>query len=203
MFGGYPPTAIGYPPTAIGYTPTAIGYPPTAIGCPPTAISCPPTAIGCPPTAIGCPPTAIGCPPTAIGYPPTAISYPPAAIIGRIGHSEFFFFFLLRQPRQAVYKRLGDPQARDMHKVAVRRLIIPIIPGGGIFSPVPPVTEPCFPEGWFPVGTFDEPQLGCAAMARATQRAQAGCQNGFRTPPHNPQSQSRSDSAVQFVKAVS
>jgi hypothetical protein len=48
---------------------------------------------GYPPTAIGCPPTAIGCPPTAIGYPPTAISYPPAAIIGRIGHSEFFFFF--------------------------------------------------------------------------------------------------------------
>ena len=80
----------------------------------------------------------------------------------------------------------------------MRRLIIPIIPGGGIFSPVPPVTEPCFPEGWFPVGTFDEPQLGCAAMARVTQRAQAGCQNGFRTPPHNPQmaSGTRSDGLV-------
>ena len=98
MFGGYPPTAIGYPPTAIGYTPTAIGYPPTAIGCPPTAIGCPPTAIGCPPTAIGYPPTAIGCPPTAIGYPPTAISYPPAAIIGRIGHSDFFFSFSYGNP---------------------------------------------------------------------------------------------------------
>ena len=71
MFGGYPPTAIGYPPTAIGYTPTAIGYPPTAIGYTPTAI---------------------GYPPTAIGYTPTAIGYPPTAIVGRIGHSEFFFF---------------------------------------------------------------------------------------------------------------
>ena len=108
MFGGYPPTAIGYPPTAIGYTPTAIGYTPTAIGYPPTAIGYPPTAIGYPPTAIGYPPTAIGYPPTAIGYPPTAIgytptaigypptaiSYPPAAIVGRIGHSEFFFFIM-------------------------------------------------------------------------------------------------------------
>ena len=64
MLGGYPPTAIGYTPTAIGYTPTAIGYPPTAIGYPPTAI----------------------------GYTPMAIGYPPAAIVGRIGHSEFFFF---------------------------------------------------------------------------------------------------------------
>ena len=73
MFGGYPPTAIGYPPTAIGYTPTAINYPPAAIGYTPTAISYPPTAIG---------------------YPPTAISYPPAAIIGRIGHSEFFFIIM-------------------------------------------------------------------------------------------------------------
>ena len=63
MSGGYPPTAIGYTPTAIGYPPTAIGYPPTAIGYPPTAI----------------------------GYPPTAIGYPPAAIVGRIGHSVFFF----------------------------------------------------------------------------------------------------------------
>ena len=80
MFGGYPPTAIGYPPTAIGYPPTAIGYTPTAIGYPPTAI---------------------GYPPTAIGYPPTAISYPPAAIIGRIGHSEFFFFiFIMATPAQ-------------------------------------------------------------------------------------------------------
>ena len=96
MFGGYPPTAIGYPPTAIGYTPTAINYTPTAIGYPPTAIGYPPTAIGYPPTAIGYTPTAIGYTPTAIGYPPTAISYPPAAIIGRIGHSEFFF--LLWQP---------------------------------------------------------------------------------------------------------
>ena len=44
--------------------------------------------------AIGYPPTAIGYTPTAIGYTPTAISYPPAAIIGRIGHSEFFFFIM-------------------------------------------------------------------------------------------------------------
>ena len=122
MFGGYPPTAIGYPPTAIGYPPTAIGYPPTAINYPPTAIGYPPTAIGYPPTAIGYPPTAIGYPPTAIGYsptaigytptaigytpttigyPPTAISYPPAAIIGRIGHSEFFFIFYYGNPWSA------------------------------------------------------------------------------------------------------
>ena len=74
---GYPPTAIGYPPTAIGYPPTAIGYPPTAIGYPPTAV---------------------GYPPTAIGYPPTAVGYPPTAIVGRIGHSEFFFS--LRHPLQ-------------------------------------------------------------------------------------------------------
>ena len=33
-----------------------------------------------------------GYPPTAIGYPPTAIGYTPTAIVGRIGHSEFFFF---------------------------------------------------------------------------------------------------------------
>ena len=84
MFGGYPPTAIGYPPTAINYTPTAIGYPPTAIGYTPTAI--------------GYPPTAIGYTPTAIGYPPTAIGYPPAAIVGRTGHSEFFFFFCITAP---------------------------------------------------------------------------------------------------------
>ena len=77
-------TAIGYTPTAIGYTPTAINYPPTAIGYTPTAI--------------GYPPTAIGYPPTAIGYPPTAISYPPAAIIGRIGHSEFLFYFIMATP---------------------------------------------------------------------------------------------------------
>ena len=73
MFGGYPPTANGYTPTAIGYPPTAIGYPPTAIGYTPMAISYTPMAIS---------------------YPPTAIRYPPAAIIGRIGHSEFFFFSL-------------------------------------------------------------------------------------------------------------
>ena len=56
---------------------------------------------GYPPTAIGYTPTAIGYPPTAIGYPPTAISYPPAAIIGRIGHSEFFFFFIMATPASA------------------------------------------------------------------------------------------------------
>ena len=99
MFGGYPPTAIGYPPTAIGYTPTAINYPPTAIGYTPTAI-------GYPPTAIGYPPTAIGYPPTAIGYTPTAIGYPPAAIIGRIGHSEFFFYFYYGNPCSQVEVRV-------------------------------------------------------------------------------------------------
>ena len=36
--------------------------------------------------------TPSGYPPTAIGYPPTAVGYPPTAIVGRIGHSEFFFF---------------------------------------------------------------------------------------------------------------
>ena len=70
LFGGYPPTAIGYPPTAIGYPPTAIGYTPTAIGYTPTAI----------------------------GHPPAAIGYPPAAIVGRIGHSEFFFLFITAPP---------------------------------------------------------------------------------------------------------
>ena len=89
MFGGYPPTAIGYTPTAIGYTPTAIGYPPTAIGYTPTAI--------------GYPPTAIGYTPMAISYPPTAIGYPPATIIGRIGHSEFFFFFHYGTPWRVVF----------------------------------------------------------------------------------------------------
>ena len=58
---------------------------------------------GYPPTAIGYPPTAIGYTPTAIGYPPTAISYPPAAIIGRIGHSEFFFiFFIMATPDSGI-----------------------------------------------------------------------------------------------------
>ena len=33
-----------------------------------------------------------GYPPTTIGDPPTAIGYTPTAIVGRIGHSEFFFF---------------------------------------------------------------------------------------------------------------
>ena len=86
--------------------------------------------------------------------------------------------------RQAVYKRLGDPQARDMHKVVVRRLIIP---GRGIFSPVPPVIKPGFPEGKFPGGTLDEPQLGCTAMVRVTQGAQTGCLfpgGGTSFPPY-------------------
>ena len=42
--------------------------------------------------------TPSGYPPTASGYPPTAIGYPPTAIIGRIGHSEFFFFFITALP---------------------------------------------------------------------------------------------------------
>ena len=52
------------------------------------------------PTAIGYPPTAIGYTPMAIGYPPTAIGYPPAAIVGRIGHSEFFFLFITAPPER-------------------------------------------------------------------------------------------------------
>ena len=51
--------------------------------------------------------TAIGYPPTAIGYPPTAIGYPPAAIVGRIGHSEFFFFSL-RHPLAHVYTCVSE-----------------------------------------------------------------------------------------------
>ena len=43
-------------------------------------------------TPSGYPPTAVGYLPTAVGYPPTAVGYPPTAIVGRIGHSEFFFF---------------------------------------------------------------------------------------------------------------
>ena len=62
----------------------------------------PPTAIGYPPTAIGYTPTAIGYTPTAIGYTPTAIGYPPAAIVGRIGHSEFFFFSIMAPPGQGL-----------------------------------------------------------------------------------------------------
>ena len=117
---GYPPTAIGYPPTAIGYPPTAIGYPPTAINYPPTAIGYPPTAIGYPPTAIGYPPTAIGYPPTAIGYTPTAIGYPPAAIIGRIGHSEFFFFIMATPAPnpELVWFSGGVLQKEDLEVVA-------------------------------------------------------------------------------------
>ena len=60
---------------------------------------------GYPPTAIGYPPTAIGYTPTAIGYPPAAISYPPAAIIGRIGHSEFFFIFIMATPAAHASRR--------------------------------------------------------------------------------------------------
>ena len=48
--------------------------------------------------AIGYPPTTIGYTQTAIGYPPPAIGYPPAAIVGRIGHSEFFFFLITAPP---------------------------------------------------------------------------------------------------------
>ena len=62
---------------------------------------------GYPPTAIGYPPTAIGYPPTAIGYPPTAIGYPPAAIVGRIGHSEFFFSLIMAPPGERSAVKLG------------------------------------------------------------------------------------------------
>ena len=51
------------------------------------------------------PPTAIGYPPTAIGYPPTALGYPPTAIVGRIGHSEFFFSFITAPLRGIVWER--------------------------------------------------------------------------------------------------
>ena len=56
----------------------------------------------------GYPPTAIGYPPTAIGYPPTAIGYPPAAIVGRIGHSELFFFPITAPPAPGPELPLDD-----------------------------------------------------------------------------------------------
>ena len=90
------PPSVTHQPPSVTHQPPSVTHQP--IGYPPTAIGYPPTAIGYPPTAIGYTPTAIGYTPTAIGYPPTAISYPPAAIIGRIGHSEFFFIFYYGNP---------------------------------------------------------------------------------------------------------
>ena len=63
-----------------------------------------------------------GYPPTAISYPPTAISYPPAAIIGRIGHSEFFFFILwqpLRKIRMVLLISKPDIMAQAFTSCAV------------------------------------------------------------------------------------
>ena len=71
----------------------------------------------------GYPPTAIGYPPTAIGYPPTAISYPPAAIIGRIGHSEFFFLFYI----------MATP-VRAMRWLSGRRMMFHCVPWQGTGS---------------------------------------------------------------------
>ena len=68
---------------------------------------------GYPPTAISYPPTAIGYTPTAIGYPPTAIGYPLAAIVGRIGHSEFFFSFITAPPGALTAHRDGSTYGRS------------------------------------------------------------------------------------------
>ena len=69
---------------------------------------------GYPPTAIGYTPTAIGYPPTAIGCPPTAIGYPPAAIVGRIGHSEFFFFHYCTPWRCRLRRNAGATAGREV-----------------------------------------------------------------------------------------
>ena len=55
----------------------------------------------------------------------------------------------------------------------------------GIFSPVPQVTEPGFLESRLLGGTLYESQLGCAAMACATQGAQVKClfPRGGHIPP--------------------
>ena len=76
------------------------------------------------------------------------------------------------QAAMAVVGRLQSPQARDMHKIVMCCLVIP---GSGIFSPAPPVTEPNVSEGRFPGRTFDEAQLGCVAMVCTTQGAQTDC----------------------------
>ena len=75
---------------------------------------------------------------------------------------------------------IQQPAARQMDQVS-RRAGIRLqsrIGASGIFRPVPPATEPGFLSlsGFrLPGGTLDELQLGCAAMARATQGAQVDC----------------------------
>ena len=83
-----PATAVTPPPL-----PPPCPRPMSHRSCPPGEAALPSLVhSGYPPTAIGYPPTAVGYPPTAIGYPPTAVGYPPTAIVGRIGHSDSFFF---------------------------------------------------------------------------------------------------------------
>ena len=192
---GYPPTAIGYPPTAIGYPPTAIGYTPMAIGYPPTAVGYPPTAIGYPPTAIGYPPTAIGYTPMAIGYPPTAIGYPPAAIVGRIGHSEFFFFSL-RHPLPSCEALPAPPQEeieaceqRDHCPTLTNRKCVVPLSADGFECGQFPLKQPnhCAHPG-VPTGALTErfvgqkpelkvppPQSGCNPVALGRWRCQTKC----------------------------
>ena len=94
----------------------------------------PPTAVGYPPTGIGYPPTAIGYPPTASGYPPTAIGYPPTAIVGRIGHSEFFFFYgnpwalFLSISVNVVCSKGGEGRAGDLAilSLMLRRVVLTV-----------------------------------------------------------------------------
>ena len=61
--------------------------------------------------------TPSGYPPTAIGYPPTAIGYPPTAIVGRIGHSQFFFF--VTAPPGGTADGLHDTHGRVRVRVGV------------------------------------------------------------------------------------
>jgi hypothetical protein len=74
---------------------------------------------------------------------------------------------------------IQQPAARQMDQVS-RRAGIRLqsrVGASGIFRPVPPATEPGFLESRLPGGTLDELQLGCAAMARATQGAQVDCRS--------------------------
>ena len=73
-----------------------------------------------------------------------------------------------------------------MYKVIMCRQVVP---ESGIFSPVPPVTKPDFPEGRFPGRTFDEAQLGCVAMVRASQALTVFSHRGGTSlpPPISPQ----------------
>ena len=99
---------------------------------------------GYPPTAIGYPPTAIGYPPTAIGYPPTAIGYPPAAIVGRIGHSEFFFFFITAPPGSGSPPGLSGGLDRNLGGLSIEAFLGEGV-ARGLYRPPPPPQSPGAP----------------------------------------------------------